>query len=30
MGREKIAHRVSWAAVKRSYRKTSGSWIERR
>ncbi len=29
MGQEKIAHRVAWAAVKRSYRKTSEGWIER-
>jgi cation transport regulator len=25
--REEIAHRVAWAAVKRSYAKTGGSWV---
>jgi cation transport regulator len=26
-GREAVAHRIAWAAVKRSYRKESDSWI---
>ena len=25
--REEIAHRVAWAAVKRSYRKARGRWV---
>lgn len=25
--REEIAHRVAWAAVKRSYRKVGGHWV---
>ena len=27
--REKIAHRVAWAAVKRRYRKANGEWVEK-
>ncbi|MDX8482437.1 ChaB family protein [Mesorhizobium sp. VK24D] len=26
-GREEIAHRVAWAAVKRRYHKTAGAWV---
>lgn len=26
---EEIAHRVAWAAVKKSYRKIGGAWIAR-
>ena len=25
--REEIAHRVAWAAVKKSYRKVGGDWV---
>lgn len=25
--REEIAHRIAWAAVKRSYRKIGGVWV---
>jgi len=28
-GREQIAHRVAWAAVKRRYRKLGESWVLR-
>ena len=28
-GREAIAHRIAWAAVKRRYRKTGRDWILR-
>lgn len=27
--REEAAHRVAWAAVKKSYRKVGGDWVER-
>lgn len=27
--REAVAHRVAWAAVKRSYRKSAGRWVKR-
>jgi cation transport regulator len=27
--REEIAHRVAWAAVKRSYEKVGGQWVAR-
>jgi cation transport regulator len=26
---EEIAHRIAWAAVKRSYVKSGGSWVRR-
>jgi cation transport regulator len=26
---EEIAHRIAWAAVKRSYVKSNGAWVER-
>ena len=28
--REEIAHRIAWAAVKRSYIKAEGRWVSRR
>jgi cation transport regulator len=28
--REAIAHRIAWAAVKRSYRKAGGIWVPKR
>lgn len=29
VGGEQRAHRIAWAAVKRSYRKADGSWVAR-
>ncbi len=28
-GREEIAHRVAWAAVKRKYQRANGFWVPR-